>query len=174
MVPGKGLQRKDDARLEFGGHGCSVEFEILHVALGKLGGQQTDGGKLFAGKIEIEAGVLHDDFGDANFQGVARFGAVHVDRAGNGMGAAAVIGETKLDDFVDGDSWLDLVHAVAPGFDGYGVAGIDDELGFFRGIVPAPLHGVFVRGEHIVLAGGFLCGRFFPKHFGLAHRCRAR
>ena len=140
------------------------------MAFRKLRDQQTDGGKLFPGEIEIETEVLHDDFGDADFHGVAGFGAVHVDGASNGVGSATVIGEPKFDDFVNGDSWLDLVHAVAPGFDGYGVAGIDDELGFFRGVVPAPLHGVFVRREYIVLAGRFLWGGFFRSILGLGIR----
>ncbi len=56
--PGERFQGEDDPRLEFRGHRFRVELEILHVAFGKLGSQQTDGGELLAGKIEVEAGLL--------------------------------------------------------------------------------------------------------------------
>ncbi len=111
--PGERFQAEDYPRLKLGGHRFRVELEILHVAFGKFGGQQTDGGELLAGKIEIEAGVLHNDFLYADFHRVARLCAVHVDWSGHRMRPAAGIRKAKLNDVLHRSPRLDLVHRVA-------------------------------------------------------------
>jgi len=77
------------------------------------------------------------------------------------MRPAAGIREAKVHDFLHGNAGLNFVHRVAQRLNGDSVSGIDYELGFLGGIEPAPLSGVLIRRQYIVLASGFSCSAFF-------------
>src|SRR5258707_13927697 len=86
------------------------------------------------------------------------------------MRPAAGICKAKLGDLVHRSPRLDFIHPVAPCLDGDSVAGIDDQLWFFRWIEPAPLYGVLVRRQRVMFASDTLRSGFFRR--GLRFRSR--
>ena len=93
---GKGCQWNFDAGCELGNLAFEIEVKVFDLSLGKLAGKLPE----HAGHIEVGAVGARHDLVDPDFENVARFRALDVDRTGQRVrSSSGEIGPQFLDLF---------------------------------------------------------------------------
>ena len=114
---GKGSEIENDPWLELGLHLGQVELVITDKSFREFGGQQPNGGEFLSGQIEVKAVCFGDDFEDVDFEGVSRLSTADIDRAGDGVGAAAIVLFAQFHQLFHRHARLHLVERVHQGLD---------------------------------------------------------